>query len=69
MIEDELHMLCQCPKYQLLRDQMYQHDQVLSDKNIKANRDYKEVFNDILSSTDSDVLKATGMFIFMCDVT
>lgn len=48
---------------------MYQHDQVLSDKNIKANRDYKEVFNDILSSTDSDVLKATGMFIFMCDVT
>lgn len=66
VIEDEVHVLCQCNKYQMSRNQMYQ---IILDKKINMKRANKEIFIDILTSSDSDVLKAVGLFVFTCNVS
>lgn len=66
VIEDEVHVLCQCNKYQMSRNQMYQ---IILDKKINMKRTNKEIFIDILTSSDSDVLKAVGLFVFTCNVS
>lgn len=65
LIEDEIHVLCQCKKYQTSRIQMHQ---TLIEKNINVNKAHKEIFIDLLTSHDSDVLKAVGLYIFSCSV-
>ena len=43
-IEDEIHALCQCKKFNVLRDQMYQ----TIIKKLNINKTDKEIFIDIL---------------------
>ena len=66
LTEDEIHVLCQCNKYQILRNQMYQ---TLIEKNINVNKTHKEILIDLFTSHDIDVLKAVGLFIFLCNVS
>ena len=65
VIEDEIHALCQCKKFNVLRDQMYQT--VI--KKLNINKTDKEIFIDILTCCDIVILKAVGMFISAAYIT
>lgn len=65
-IEDEIHVLCKCNKYQTLRNQMFK---VCIKKITNLHRADKELFVDILTSLDNDVLKAVSLFVFSCNIS
>ena len=65
VIEDEIHSLCQCKKFNVLRDQMYQ----TLIKKLNINKTDKEIFIDILTCGDTVILKAVGMFISAANIT
>ena len=47
-------------KFQMSRNQM---NQKITEKKIIMNKIYKEIFIDILTSSDIDILKAVGLFL------
>ena len=65
VIEDEIHALCQCKKFNVLRDQMYQ----TIIKKLNINKTDKEIFIEILTCGDTVILKAVGMFISAANIT
>ena len=58
VIEDEIHIINQCTKFQMSRSQMIQ---IITEKKINMNKTSKEIFIDILTSSDIDILKAVGL--------
>ena len=44
VIEDEIHVICQCTKFQMSRNQMIQ---IITEKKINMNKTNKEIFIDI----------------------
>ena len=64
-IEDEIHLLCDCVKYQSFRDEMYQ---VIFDDDAFKRKTNIENFTYIMTSTENKVLKAVGKFLLKCDV-
>ena len=64
VIEDEIHALCQCRKFNVLRDQMYQ----TIIKKLNINKTDKEFFIDIYTCGDTAILKAVGMFISSANI-
>ena len=66
LIKDEIHVLCHCNKYQILRNQMYQ---TLIEKNVNVNKTRKEILIDLFTSHDIDVLKTVSLFIFLSNVS
>ena len=68
VIEDEIHALCQCKKFSLLREQMYQTVFKTNVNSVVGKMDI-ESFIDLLTSTDSDVLRAVASFIYTANIT
>ena len=75
------YVICQCTKYfdkfhqfvfkilsgfQMSRNQMIQ---IFTDKKIKMNKTKKEIFIDRLTSSDIDILKAVGLFVYTCNIS
>ena len=54
VFEDEIHALCQCKKFCLLREQMYQ-TVFKTNVNIDVGKLAIDSFIDLLTSIDSDV--------------
>ena len=68
VIEDEIHALCQCKKFCILREQKYQ-TVFKTNMNIDMGKMVNYSFIDSLTSTDSDVLRALGSFIHTAKIT
>ena len=66
VIEDEIHVICQCAKFQMSK---YQMIQIITEKKINMNKTNKEIFIDILTSSDIDILKAVGLFVYTCNIS
>ena len=64
-IEDEIHLFCDCVKYQSLRDEMYQ---VIFDDDAFKRKTKIENFTYNMTSTENKVLKAVKKFLLKCDV-
>ena len=69
VVEDEIHALCQCKKFSLLREQMYQTVFKTTVNSVVSKMDIDFLFNDLLTSTDSDVLRAVASFIYTANIT
>ena len=61
VILDEIHVICECTKFQMSRNQMIQ---IITEKKINMNKTNKEIFIDILTNSDTDILKAVGLFVW-----
>ena len=48
------------------RNQMIQ---IITEKKINMNKTNKEFFIDILTSSDIDILKAVGLFVYTCNIS
>ena len=68
VIEDEIHAFCQCKKLSLLREQMYQ-TVFKTNVNSDVGKMAIESFIDLLTSTDSDVLRAIASLIYTANIT
>ena len=66
VIEDEIHVICQCTQFQMSRNPMVQ---IITEKKINMNKTKKEIFIDILTSSDTDILKAVGLFVYTCNMS
>ena len=66
VIEDEIHAIWQCTKFQMSRNQMVQ---IITEKKINMNKTNKEIFIDILTSSDIAILKAVGWFVYTCNIS
>ena len=53
------YVICQCTKFQMSRNQMIQ---IITEKKINMNKTNKE-------SSDSDILKAVGLFVYTCNIS
>ena len=60
------YVICQCTKFQMSRNQMIQ---IITEKKINMNKTNKEIFIDILTSSDIDILKAVGLFVYTCNIS
>ena len=65
LIEDEIHALCKCKKFDTLRQQMY----LIVKRKLNICKTDNEIFIDMLTSTDIDILKAVGSFIYNAGIT
>ena len=65
LIEDEIHALCKCKKFDTLRQQMY----LIVKRKLNICKTENEIFIDMLTSTDIDILKAVGSFIYNAGIT
>ena len=48
------------------RNQMIQ---IITEKKINMNKTKKEIFIDILTSSDIDIMKAVGLFVYTCNIS
>ena len=60
------YVICQCTKFQTSRNQMIQ---IITEEKINMNKTNKEIFIDILTSSDIDILKAVGLFVYTCNIS
>ena len=65
LIEDEIHALCKCKKFDTLRQQMH----LIVKRKLNICKTENEIFIDMLTSTDIDILKAVGSFIYDAGIT
>lgn len=65
-VEDEVHFLCQCRKYDTLRKTMFES---IYGNNCSSSTDSDAVFYDLMTSQNTNTLKAVGKFIRDCSVT
>ena len=63
VIEGEIHVICQWTKFQMSRNQMIQ---IITEKKVNMNKTNKKII-DILTSSDIDILKAVGLFVYTCN--
>ena len=66
VIEDEIHLFCDWVKYMSLRNNMYQY--ILNSNVIRFNSQ-KELFIQLMTSTDEAVLRSLGVFINACNIS
>ena len=66
VIEDEIQVICLCIKFQMSRNQMIQ---IIAEKKINMNKTNKEIFIDILTSSDIDILKAVCLSVYTCNIS
>ena len=65
-IEDEIHFICKCKKYENERTFLYDN---LSDMQIISTEDHKKTFLNLLTNSNKYVLHAVGKYIQDCNVT
>ena len=65
VVEDEVHALCKCKKFDTFRQQMY----LIIKKKLNICKPENEILIDMLTSTDIDILKAVGSFIHNAGIT
>ena len=66
VIEDEIHLFCDCVKYMSLRNNMYQY---IFNSNVIRFNSQKELFIQLMTSTDEAVLRSLGVFINACNIS
>ena len=66
VVEDEVHFLCQCHKYENQRKTLYDS---LKDSNILLSLDSSRTFFELMTNDNKIVMKAVGKFIKECSVT
>ena len=66
VIEDEIHLFCDCVKYMSLRNNMYQY---IFNSNLIRFNSQKELFILLMTSTDEAVLRSLGVFINACNIS
>ena len=66
VIEDEIHLFCDCVKYMSLRNNMYQY---IFNSNLIRFNSQKEMFIQLMTSTDEAVLRFLGVFINACNIS
>ena len=66
VIEDEIHLFCDCVKYMSLRNNMYQY---IFNSNLIRFNSQKELFIQLMTSTDEAVLRSLGVFINACNIS
>ena len=64
-VEDEIHLLCECVKYQLFRTNMY-HNIGSNFCNVVPNRGK---FINVMTNTDENVVKCLGQFVASCNIS
>ena len=64
-IDDEIHLLCECVKYQSLRNNMF--DNIY--KSFNAAMSKRERFINIMTSTEENTVKSLGLFVASCDIS
>ena len=64
-IEDEVHVFCDCIKYQPLRTKMYQS----IGKTLCNSVSNMEIFISLMTSTDENTLKSVGIFVSSCNIS
>ena len=65
-IEDEVHFLCQCQKYENQRKILYDK---LTDFKIISRMDSNKTFLSLMKNRDKHVMNAVGKFIQECNIT
>ena len=65
-IEDEVHFLCQCQKYENQRKLLYDK---LTDFKIISRIDPNKTFLSLMKNRDKHVMNAVGKFIQECNIT
>ena len=65
-IEDEMHFLCQCQKYESQRKILYDN---LKDTNTFPSIDLTKTFLDFMTNDDNNVIKAVSKYIQDCSIT
>ena len=64
-IEDELHFLLKCPKYECLRSKLVDSIRSVSKCSINLNNlNLSELFTDIMSSRDKDIIWSTAIYVW-----
>ena len=68
VIENEIHFLWQCKKYDTLRLKMFDR---INDSNLVPSIDYKDTFTciSLMASTDKCINKVVANFIHDCQIT
>ena len=64
-VEDEIHLLCDCFKYQLFRTNMYRNIGNSLGEGVPS----RERFINIMTSTDEKVVKSLGQFVASCNIS
>ena len=66
MIEDEIHFLMQCNKYETLRKKMFDS---INATDIVPGTDHERNFTKLMTSSDRNIFKAIATFVHACDIT
>ena len=61
-----VHLFCDCVKYMSLRNNMYQY---IFNSNLITFNSQKELFIQLMTSTDEAVLRSLGVFINACNIS
>lgn len=65
IIEDEVHFLCHCKKYEASRLQMFD---TIKTTDFKPSSDHTETFLGLMKSADLSIIKAVANFIQECQI-
>ena len=65
VVEDEVHLFCDCIKYLTPRNQFLQIFNGQNTNNPVSNKDH---FISLMTSTDETTLKSIGLFISACNI-
>ena len=65
MVEDEIHLFCDCIKHLTPRNHFLQ---LFNGQNINSAISKKDHFISLMNSTDEDTLKYIGLFISACNI-
>ena len=66
VVEDEVHLFCDCIKYLTPRNQFLQIFNGQNTNNAVSNKDH---FINLMTSTDENTLKSIGLFISACNIS
>ena len=64
-VEDEIHFLCECVKYQSFRCSMF----LSFGNSFSATMLNEEKFFNIMTSVEEKVVKSLGMFVASCNIS
>ena len=64
-IDDEIHLLCKCVKYQSLRNNMF--DNIYKSFNVVMSIRGRVII--IMTSTEENTVKSLGLFVALCDIS
>ena len=67
IIEDEIHTLCDCKRYLVLRCKMFD---TINNSNLRyPSLEHSVIFTTLMASNDQSVIKAVAKFIYECEIT